>query len=612
MDTRERSPATEWSERLSSLPAICLLLALVTLVVWWPVVHCDFVNYDDPGYFSENPHVLGGLSWANAVWAFSTADAGNWHPLTWLSLMLDAELFGPGPMGPHSVNLLLHTANTLLVFLLLRRMTMATWRSALVAALFALHPLHVESVAWVSERKDVLSAFFGLLALLAYARYADKFKTGTPSSKAFYCLALVFFALGLMSKPMLVTLPLVMLLLDWWPLQRFNISMLPRLLIEKIPFFALAAASCVVTFIVQQKGGAVATLARYSVSVRIENAFISYARYLGKAFWPATLANPYPHPEFWPMGLVLSAVVLFAGLCVATVHLRKRFPYALTGWFWFAVMLVPVIGLVQVGGQAMADRYAYLPLIGVFIVLSWGFAEVQLWRPIAGRKLAVLVAVLLSACAALTEKQISFWQNDGALFLHALKTTKNNYVACVNLGTWFSKTGQIEETLDCYYRALKMNPRDPSVLYDVANAFAKIGHWDEAISNYRRALQFTKPQPDILDNLGLALTATKQYGEAITNFEASLNLKPDSANAHNNLATVLFIEHRYEEAAQQYREALRLTSDDSRIYTNLGDTLVRLKQFSEARKCYQQALELDPANTSIEVRLKTLDAEAPK
>ena len=340
---------------------ICLLLVAVTLAVFWRALGCSFVDFDDPDYFSSNPHVWTGLNLSNVMWAFTTSHDANWHPVTWLSLMLDAQLFGKTSFGPHLTNLLFHAANTVLLFLLLRRLTAATWRSAFAAALFALHPLHVESVVWVAERKDVLSAFFGLLSLWAYVRFIEKFKVQSSKFKVYFAFSLLFFALGLMSKPMLVTLPFVMLLLDWWPLgrvtgdqpspgfgtagkwrmTRFRIpvpqpSILNHLLFEKWPFIVLSAASCVVTFVVQQRGGSVATLTKYSLPDRLENVFVSYARYLGKTLWPVGLANPYPHPGYWPVGLVLFAVALFIGLCATALWLGRRFPFVPVGWFWFS------------------------------------------------------------------------------------------------------------------------------------------------------------------------------------------------------------------------------------------------------------------------------------
>ncbi|MGA3163157.1 MAG: tetratricopeptide repeat protein [Verrucomicrobiota bacterium] len=592
---------------------ICLLLAAVTLVVYWPVKNCDFVDYDDPDYFTSNPHVLNGLTAANVTWAFTTSHASNWHPLTWLSLMLDAELFGQGPAGPHLTNLLFHAANTVLLFLLFRCLTGAVWRSALVAALFALHPMHVESVAWVSERKDVLSTFFGLLSLGAWERYVEKSQVQNPKSKVFYGLALGCFALGLMSKPMLVTLPFVMLLMDWWPLERFKVQgskfKVQSLVWEKIPFFVLSAVSCVVTFIVQQKSGAVAKLARFSASARIDNAFVSYARYLEKTFWLATLANPYPYVEHWPWAWVLFAVALFVGLCVAAIWLGRKFPFGFTGWFWFVGTLVPVIGLIQVGGQSMSDRYSYLPLIGLFIVLVWGGAEACARWHVPRRVVISGVMIVLIACAVRTRSQLNFWHDDETLFRHAMAVTKNNYIATVNLGTWFSKKGQIKDALDCYYLALQMNPSDASVLYDVGNGFAKFGKWDEAIANYRHALQVTPDQADILNNLGFALATKKQFADAIVCFEAALKLNPDYADAHNNLATVLFMEKRFEEAARHYREALRITPNNPQFYSNLGDALVRLGQVAEAVKCYQEALRLKPSDERIKTKLRALGAQ---
>ena len=489
---------------LSNPALVCLLLALVTLAVYWPAVHCDFVNYDDPDYFTANPHVQTGLTSANITWAFTTGHAGNWHPLTWLSLMLDAEWCGRGPAGPHFTNLLFHTANSVLLFLLLRRLTATTWRSALVAALFALHPLHVESVAWVAERKDVLCAFFGLLSLWAYAGYAER--QSVPDSRPSplnYFLALVFFALSLMSKPMLVTLPLVMLLLDYWPLKR--IANFEILLLEKIPFFALSAASCIVTFIVQQKGGAVAALVKVPMTSRVENAMVSIARYLGKTFCPVPLAIPYPLPGHWQVLPVLLAFALFAGLCAAAVCFRKKLPFAFTGWFWFAGTLVPVIGLVQVGNAAMADRYTYLPLIGMFIVLVWGAGEaVVKWR-LSHPVVAAIALLLLLAAAWRTREQIGYWQDSGTLFTHTLAVTENNYAAENNLGTWLSANGQIAGSVECFRRSLEIEPHGSEALFNLGNASAKLGNWDEATNYYRRALEIAPAQADFLANLGVAL-----------------------------------------------------------------------------------------------------------
>ena len=348
---------------------MCALLAVAVLLVFGRTIQCGFVNYDDGSYFYSNWQVQAGLTWNSVAWAFQMGQTSYQQPLSWLSLMLDAELFGPGPMGPHLTNMLLHAAGTVLLFLLLNQMTGAYWRSALVAALFALHPLHVESVAWVSERKSVLSGLFFMLTLRAYARYAQK------KSRADYWLALVFFALGLMSKPMLVTLPFVMLLLDWWPLRRFSPSdrqpaTLGRLALEKLPFLALSVASSVATLVIQKK--AMPSLVNIPMGIRVVNAIVSYVRYLLKMFWPLNLAIPYPHPGYWPFVHLCLSAALIVWVSLAVMRAGRRYPFLVAGWFWYLGMLVPVIGLTQVGVQSIADRYTYLPLVGVFIMLVWG------------------------------------------------------------------------------------------------------------------------------------------------------------------------------------------------------------------------------------------------
>lgn len=600
-----------------------MLLAAATLIAFWPVTRCDFLNYDDTDYFTSNPHVLTGLTMANISWAFTTGHASNWHPITWLSLMFDASWAGKNPFVPHLTNLLFHTANVILLFLLLRRLTAATWRSAFVAALFALHPLHVESVAWVSERKDVLSLCFGLLALLAYARYAKQSavngQQSVASSRAInyqpstihYFLSLLLFALSLMSKPMLVTLPFLMLLLDWWPLQRistwnFQLANVRAVLLEKIPFLMLSLASSVITFVVQQKGGAVATFTSFPLPERVANAFVSYARYLGKTVWPEPLANPYPHPGHWDLSLVIYSVALVAGLSAIAVLLARKYPFAFTGWFWFLGTLIPMIGLVQVGEAAMADRYSYLPLIGIFIIVVWGAGEVfARWR-LPQAAIALAAALILLASAVQTRSQLQFWRNSETLFRHTLAMTENNQVAWNNLGTWLSGSGQVAEAMDCFRRALQIKPGNPNTLYNLGNAFAKLGNWDEAINNYQSALQTTPDAADILSNLGFALAARKQYADATACFEKSLKLDPDSADAHNNFATVLFIGHRFDEAAQHYRAALRLAPDNPQICANLGDVLVKLGQTAEAVQSYQKALRLQPDNERVKAKLQAL------
>jgi Flp pilus assembly protein TadD len=652
MFLREQQTDAKGKLEFSGPLAICLLLVAMTLAVYWPAVHCDFLNIDDTFYFTANHHVQTGLKPANIVWAFTTGYSSNWHPLTWLSLMLDAELFGKGPSGPHFTNLLLHLANTVLVFLLFRRLTAATWRSAFVAALFAWHPLHVESVAWIAERKDVLSTFFGLWALLFYAVYAQGVTGDQPSPGSgtggtdratqtesirsrftfhvsrSYWLALLFFVLSLMSKPMLVTLPLVMLLLDWWPLQRIAdcglgiadakssarsvvgspLHKFNRLLVEKWPFFLLSAISCVVTFIVQQKGGSVASLMKISLAGRIENIFVSYARYLGKTFWPVNLAVLYPHPGHWDAGLVVFSLLLFIGLSVAAVWLGRKHPYVPVGWYWFVGTLVPVIGLVQVGIQSMADRYTYLPLMGVFLVVAWSFDEARVkWR-LPESLVIFLMGTILLAGAGVTRSQLSYWRDSETLFRHTLAVTENNYLACNNLGTSLSEKGQLAEAIDCFQRSLRIKPDNADALCNMGNAMTRSGRWNEAVDYYHRALQINPDQADVLSNLGMVLVNQKQYAGAMAYCEQAVRVNPDSPTAHNNLATVLFIERRFDEAARHYREALRLQPDNPQIYSNLGDTLLQLGQAAAAVEFYQAALRLNPNNPQIKARLQSLDA----
>src|SRR6266516_1834937 len=414
-------------ERLGQPAFICLWLALVTLLVYEPVFHAQFIGLDDPDYVTGNPHVLSGITLANLRWAFVTNHAGNWHPVTWISLMLNSQYFGSGAGAFHAVNLLLHVANTLVLFLWLLRATGAKWRSALVATLFALHPLHVESVAWISERKDVLSTLFWMLALLGYTNYA---KTGRISR---YFIALLLLGIGLMAKPMLVSLPFVLLLLDYWPLGRFAERKTFGLLIEKLPFLALSIASSVVTLLVQREK-AMTSLGTIPIFLRLENAVLAYVAYIGKMFSPTGLAVIYPynlHPSAIRALLSLAALVVVSA---AAILIRRHKPYFFTGWLWFLITLAPVIGIVQVGGQSMADRYTYIPLIGLFVILAWGGWDALNRLRIPAFAQALGASMALALCAGLTRAQLRYWHDSIALFQHAVNVTVANGVAEGNLG----------------------------------------------------------------------------------------------------------------------------------------------------------------------------------
>ncbi len=571
---------------------IALLLLLGTLAVYLPAARCGFSCYDDGDYVVENQMVLSGLTWAGVKWAFTTWHASNWHPLTWLSHMTDCQLFGLNAGMHHSVNVLFHAANSLLLLLLLLRWTNAVWPSAFAAALFAWHPLHVESVAWIAERKDVLSTFFALLALLAYTKHVASAKCQVPRTGSapaatvspvtchlspFYWLALLCFALGLMAKPMLVTLPCVMLLLDYWPLNRTRnsesgIRNFLRLLPEKIPFFALSAASCVVTFLAQHQGGAVASLKNVPLHYRLENVPVAYLDYLLKMIWPARLAVFYPLNPATPLE-VLAAVAVLAAVSAVVWRARRASPYCLAGWLWFLGTLVPVIGLVQVGGAAMADRYSYFPSIGIFLAAALGVRDgVNRFR-LATPVVASLAGLVLAACLALTHRQVNFWQDDITLFRHAIKVTKENDTAHLNLGFALEKNGQKTEALAEYRAALKLDPDRAEAHNNLANLLDDAGQPDEAAAEYREALRLRPGYVAAHDNFGTLLAEQGRFDEAIEQYADAARQDPNDWHAAFLSAKALLKQGRDAEAIPYFREALRLDPNNSRVLTYLAEVL---------------------------------------
>ncbi len=571
---------------------ICLCLVLVTTIVYWPVRNFEFVNYDDLYYVYENPQVQRGLTRQGLAWAFTAAHSDNWHPLTWLSHMLDCQLFGLDAGAHHLVNVVFHIANTLLLFGVLRRMTAAPWRSGFVAALFALHSLHVESVAWVAERKDVLSAFFWMLTMWAYVRYVETLNVQrsslpTPRSPlhAFYGLALLFFALGLMAKPMVMTLPFALLLLDYWPLGRTpwakpatgeNLKIPPgRLLKEKLPFLALTVVSCGVTYWAQRIGGAIESLARLPVGDRIANAAVSYLRYLGKVFWPGGLAVFYPCQK-WPVEIVAGAVAVLIALSVWAIRSARREPHFVTGWFWYLGTLVPVIGLVQVGEQSMADRYTYLPSIGLFMMAAWCVPSSAIGQR-AGRMIAAAtMALLLGACAVLSRSQVRHWRNSVTLFRHALAVTKDNYVAHLNLGVALAQAGRVEEAVEHLEDALRIKPGYADVHFNLGLALVLLGKIPEAMSHWEQALRIRPGFAKAHYNLGLVLWQAGKTQGAIGHFKQALRIQPDYAEAHVNLGLALEQTGNPREAIGHYEQALRIKPDTPEVQNNLAWLLATL------------------------------------
>ena len=612
---------------------ICLMLIACVFLVFGRDVRHEFVNFDDEAYFTTNLHVENGLTWKNALWAFQIGYAANWHPLTWLSLMLDVQLFGTGPLGPHLTNVILHAASTVLLFLLLRRLTGSPWPAAFVAALFAIHPLHVESVAWASERKDVLSGLFFMLTLLMYARYAERSASPKPHRGIFYGLALTFFALGLMSKPMLVTVPFVLLLLDYWPLKRVpfrkagHSSTWLHLLVEKVPFLILSVASCILT--VQAQKQAITPTIELSLFWRAANAVVSCTAYLGQMFYPAGLAVFYPHLQSaLPVWQIIVSSVTVAGITVGAFVLRRNHPYLLAGWLWYLGMLVPVIGLLQVGGQARADRYTYLPLIGVFIMIAWAAKDLaeakKSWRQIFVFLAPAIVGILM-ACSFI---QASYWRNSEALWTHTLACTTRNYVAYSdlasvlatqgrdpeaiqnyqtaleinpryaeahnNIGIVFVRHGEVTKGIEQYHTALEINPRYADAHVNLGNALAMEGHYDEAIEQFKQALQLNEDNGEIFNDWGAVLLAQGHVAEALEDFQNAVILMPNNAEAQINLGIALATEGHGDAAIEHFTRAIKLKPGNAKAHYNLASLLVNQEQFADATKHFQRALQLDP------------------
>jgi tetratricopeptide (TPR) repeat protein len=564
---------------------ICLFLIFISLVVYLQVGSFEFVNYDTDRYVYENKYVAAGLTKKSIGWAFSTFYASNWHPVTWLSHMLDVEIFGIRPVWHHLGNLLFHIANTLLLFWVFLRMTGEVWPSSLVAALFAIHPLHVQSVAWVAERKDVLSTFFGLLTVASYTRFVRRPGLGR------YMPVLIFFILGLMSKPMIVTLPFVLLLLDYWPLKRFRFQMnrdfstiglqeavKGGLIVEKIPLFLIAAASSMITLYAQQSGGAVGSSFLYPLHLRIVNALVSYASYIGKMLWPVNLAVIYPYPGAFPAWLVAAACLMLAGISYLALKYHKSRPWLPVGWLWYLGTLVPVIGVVQAGSQAMADRYTYVPLIGLFIILAWGLFDLVQQNRLKNLAIPAISIAVLGALAAVSWVQVGYWKDSIALFSHALDVTQNNYVAHNNLGHRLLELGKTDEALTQFEKSIAINPKFEIAYLNLGLAFSRKGELDQAIRHYSKALQ----------------------------------IRPDYSVAHNNLGNVWYRMGKPDKAYEHYLQAIKINPAYAEAYNNLGAASIRLGELNRAVIFFKKALKINPEFADAQNNLKNTRAALEK
>ncbi len=618
---RERAGATKvapqglWETLLASPKRdlwICILLAAATFTLYSPTLGHPFIfNYDDSSYVIDNPHVQAGLTWETLTWSIRSTEVSNWHPLTWLSHALDCQLFGLNPAGHHFTNALLHALNVVLLYLLLVRATGAVGRSLLVAALFAAHPFNVESVAWVAERKNTLSTFFFLLTLGAYGWYALR-----PGIKRYLAMTALF-VLALASKPMVVTLPCVLLLLDFWPLRRIQgwgksrlsdddhgntfpavQAPLSRLVLEKLPLLALSAAACAITIFAQRSAGSLHLV--LPLGVRLENAVFAYSMYLWKTIWPVRLAVFYPHPgaslAFWQFAL--AALILIS---VSAIVWRQRAarPYLITGWLWFLGTLVPVIGLVQVGEQAMADRYAYVPLIGIFVMAVWVAADLADSMHFTVRSDIKIAAIILAILSLLTFDQLRYWHSPEELWSHAVNVTKDNFLAEDNLGASLMSSEHPEEAVAHLRNAVRMRPEVSATHLNLAGALTLSGHTDEAIAEYQIAIpKVTDPAMQVVayETLGRLYSQKGNYPQARASYQQALRVNPDDANAKDGLAQVEF--------SNAMRDASESPSGES--YLKLGQILQSAGRTSDARSAYQQALEFDPKLAEARKALNSL------
>jgi len=625
------------------LVVICLFLVIAIAAVYAQVLDHPFANIDDKAYVVNNPNVSNGITPKSMIWAFTSSHSANWHPVTWISHMLDVQFYGMNPRGHHFTNLLIHTISSLLLLLLLSRMTGSLWRSAFVAGMFALHPLHVESVAWIAERKDVLSGLFCFITLLLYFEYV---KTAKP---ALYMVSLLSFIIGLMSKPMLVTLPFVMLLLDAWPLDRFRHdpaenrpglpgNILAQLVREKIPFIICTLASCVITWYAQLKEGAVSTLQVISLGNRVENAALSYVKYIFKTFLPLDLAVYYPLPASFPLWQVAASLLLLVILSALAVRSRHAYPYVAVGWAWYLLTLVPVIGIVQVGNQSMADRYMYIPMTGLCIMLAWGVPDLAKKIRYGTVITAMLAGLAIGASSIAAWRQLGYWRDETTLFSHALHVTTDNWFAHnafglslankgdtdaainefreslriypfsaethINLGMALALNRHLDEAIGEFRTALSIDPKSSEGYKYLGSALLIEGYADGAVQALRKAVECGPDQEDAHFRLGQALARTGDTRAAIGEFQAAVRIDPGSAPLHKALALALAGSGDITSAIREFRNSLAIDPNDAETHNNLGFALAGTGDKGAAIQEYLIALRLNPDSLQIRRNLE--------
>ena len=604
--------------RYCTKSVILVFIAVSVLAVYWQVTGFNFVNFDDPVYITTNKDIRHGLTLDGLKFASTCIYASNWHPLTWISHMLDVEMFGLNPGMHHLTNVLLHILNSILLFLVFERMTGALWRSAAVAALFALHPIHVESVAWISERKDVLSTFFWMLTMLAYHWYVMN-KTISR-----YLLVALLFGLGLMAKPMLVTLPFVLLLLDFWPLKRnelafrltstdsqpeqnmwpnINLHGALQLILEKTPLIVMAIIASSETFYAQSVGGAVNSLGQVHMAMRVQNAITSYVAYLWKMIWPMHLAVFYPYPWHFNNAVVALCLIFLTIVTFIVLIAGKRMPYLATGWLWYLGTLVPVLGIIKVGSQAMADRYAYIPLIGIFVMVVWGLRDIFYRWSYGKAALGSLALIILALLTWATSIQVATWKNSEILFSHALAVTGDNYLAHDNLGVALFDRGDVDGAIKHYRESIRLRRNYVNAQCNLGVALAKKKQYAEAFTHYRECLRIKPGYSEAYYNMGVALTDLGRKDEAVKQYTEVLKNYPRHENAHRNLGLLLAEKGNFDEAIAHYYKALYANPDNVGTRINLADSLLKQGSIEEAMIQVEEALKIDPRNLNLCMKL---------